>query len=257
MSTGLAVLTRVLSPADVEEADGLLDERSLERLAFHAIAVEEVLRSPLLAAVPKDRDENHKLANAIAVTVKVVKELDALRRERVDPLNAEVKRVNTLVGKLTAPLEAFRAKGDKLFAAFNAAERDRVRREQEEQARKQREAAEAQAAAERRAAEATSKKEREKALADAEKASRAMATASVAGPEVAPKTYRGDDGAVATRERWVVLGISNIDAVPVIYRHDARVLEALHKVLQAAVTAGAREIEGVEIGCEERTRVTA
>lgn len=257
MSTDLAVLQRILSPTDVEEADGLLDEAALQALALHAYTVEEVLRSPLLAAVPKNRDENHKLSNAIAASVKAVKELEALRVKRVGPLNAEVKRVNALVGKLTAPLETFRAKGDKLFAAFNQAERDRVRREQEEQARKQREAAEAQADAERRAAEATSKKERDKALADATKASQAIAAASVAGPEVVPRAYRGDDGAVASRERWVVTSISDPEKVALIYCHDSRVLEVLQKVAQAAVTAGARKIDGVVIELEERTRVTA
>ena len=41
------------------------------------------------------------------------------------------------------------------------------------------------------------------------------------------------------------------DKIPVAYWRDPSVLEALRKVLQRAVTAGAREIPGVAIGIEE------
>lgn len=253
----LAVIPRVLPPADVEELDGLLDEALLDRVASHAVILEKVQHSKLLAAVPNSRREQHALTDAINVTVKTAKSLEAIRVERVAPLNEETKRVNALFAKLIEPLKKFRADGDRLVIAFDAAEKDRIRREEEETERRKVEAAQRQAAAEAKAAAAVRPEDRAEHLAEAEQASMALATATVEAPMPAPKAYRGDEGTVAIRERWVVLGISNPDAVPALYRHDARVLEALRKVLQAAVTGGARDIEGVAIGTEQSTRVTA
>jgi hypothetical protein len=257
MSTDLAVLTRILAPSDFEGATAMLDERTLATFALHALVVEEAFRSELLAKVPASREENHALSDAIAVSVRTVKELEALRTARVAPLNAEVKRVNALFQKLTGPLQVFREKGDRLYSAFMSADRAKVAREQEEARRRVEAAARAEAEALAKAEAATSEKARQRALAEAETASRAQAAVVATAPLDAPKKYRSDEGTVASREVWLVLSISYPDQVPAIYRHDPAVLEALRKVLQKAVTAGAREILGVVIGGEDRTRVTA
>jgi len=62
---------------------------------------------------------------------------------------------------------------------------------------------------------------------------------------------RTDSGSVSARDAYVLGGIHDLDAVPVVYWRDPVVIEALRKVLSRAIRAGAREIPGVTIVVEE------
>ena len=71
----------------------------------------------------------------------------------------------------------------------------------------------------------------------------------------AAKGYRSELGSASTRERRVLLGVTDYAAIPAVYWEDAKVREALHKALQRAITAGMRSIPGCSIGVKEGVTV--
>ncbi len=193
-------------------------------------------------------------AELLARGVAAMKELDLLRRSRTDPMNAEVKAVNALFKVVTDPCEALVGKGgalERLILAYRQVKRARIEREQVEARRRQEEAARREAEALAKVDAATTAKAREKAMAAAEAASRAQAVAVVEAPREMPRGVRTDSGSVSGRERWVLLGIHDMDLIPPSYWVDPVVIDALKKVLQRAITAGAREIPGCSVGVEE------
>ncbi len=254
MSADPAVsLARYLPPARAEEAFQLLDDQALVKLEAFAAEIRGISEAATAKPLESDGDEAHAVELMSRGGI-ALKELDALRRKQVDPLNAEVKQINALFRVVTDPCEMLTGKGgrlERMILAYRQAKRARIEREQAESRRKQEEAAWAEAVALAKADVAKTEAVRRKALAEAEAASQAQATALVETPREMPRGVRTDSGSVSERQRYVVQGITDPDKVPAIYWHDPIVLEALRKVLQRAVTAGAREIPGVAIGLEE------
>jgi hypothetical protein len=246
-------LALYLPPERLDDAVQLLDEGGLAKLQMMACEIR--LISEAAARKPLESDgEEAGAVELVSRGVIAVKELDALRRKKVDPLNAEVKAVNALFKVLTEPCEALVGKGgtlERLIIAYRQQKRARIEREQAEARRKQEEAARAEAAALAKADAAKTDKQRQAALAQAEEASKAQAHASLEAPREMPRGVKTDSGSVSMRDRWVLQGIHDMDAVPPSYWRHPAVIEALKRVLQAAITAGAHEIPGCAIGLEE------
>lgn len=246
-------LARILPPDAVDDAIQILDERQLAKLDLFVEEIEAITQAATSAPI-QTRAEEGKAAELISRGVIALKELDALRRSRVDPLNAEVKATNSLFKRVTDPLDALISKGgrlERLILAFRSQERARIQREQEEAARKQREAAEREAAALAKADRARSDAARQKALQEAEAASREQTAVALAIPDSVTKGVRTDSGSVTERERYVLEGFHDIEAVPPSYWEQAPVVEALKKVVQKAIDGGLREIPGCTITLQE------
>ncbi len=254
MSAPVVTALARLLPADrLDDAVQLLDERGLAKLQMMADEVRLIAEAAARKPLETDGEEAAAV-ELVSRGVIAVKELDALRRSRVDPLNAEVKAVNALFKIVTDPCEALVGKGgtlERLIIAYRQQKRARIQREQEEARRRQEEAARKEAEALAKADAAKSAKAREKALAAAEAASKAQTEALIAAPQAMTRGVKTDSGSVSARERWVLQGIHDMDLVPPSYWRDPLVVEALKKVLQRAITAGAREIPGCSIGVEE------
>jgi hypothetical protein len=241
-------------PADrVDEAIQLLDERGLAKLELMAREIGAVSEAVSRKPLESDADEGIA-AELLARGVAALRELDALRRTQTDPLNAQVKAINGLFKVVTDPAEQLVGKGgtlERLLLAYRQVKRARIAREQEEQRRRQEEAARKEAEALAKAEAAKDAKSRAAALAEAEQASKEQAVALLDTPREMTRGVRTDSGTVSGRERWVLLGITDMDAIPPSYWGDPVVIEALKKVLQRAITGGVREIPGCSIGLEE------
>ncbi len=249
----VTALAKYLPPEKLDDAVMLLDQRGLAKLELMATEIRQITDAASRKPLESDEDEG-RAAELLARGVAASKELDALRRQRVDPLNAEVKAVNALFKVVTDPCEALVGKGgtlERLILAYRQVKRARIEREQQEARRKQEEAARAEAAALAKADAAKSAKAREAALAAAQAASRAQAVAAIEAPREMTRGTRTDSGSVTAREAYVLGGIHDLDAVPVVYWRDPVVIEALKKVISRAIRAGAREIPGCSIVVEE------
>jgi hypothetical protein len=249
----VTALAKLLPPDRLDDAVQLLDEGGLAKLQMMGNEIR--LISEAAARKPLESDaEEAGAVELVSRGVVAVKELDVLRRSRVDPLNAEVKAVNALFKIVTDPAEALVGKGgtlERLIIAYRQQKRARIEREQAEARRKQEEAARKEAEALARAEAAKSDKAREKALAEAEAASKAQTEALIRAPQDMTRGVKTDSGSVSSRERWVLQGIHDMDLIPPSYWADPIVIEALKKVLQRAITGGVREIPGCSIGLEE------
>jgi hypothetical protein len=240
-----------LSPAQVDDAIQLLDDdKALAKLELMAAEIRAITREAKKEPIASDEGE----AEASELLVRGVaagKELDALRRRQVDPLNAKVKAINGLFRIVSNPLEELCGKGatlERLILAYRDAKRARLEREAIEARRRQEAAALAEAEALRKAEEAKSAAARRKALEEAERAAQEAAAAQLAEPREMPRGTRTASGSTTSRERWIVLGIHDVGLVPRVYLEDPIVKEAIKGVVQRAVNAGAREIPGVSIG---------
>lgn len=246
-------LAKSLPDDRVDQAVQLLDERQLASFELMAREIRlfsaEVKREPLQT----DGDEA-RASELLARGTAAVRQLEEYRRARVDPLNAEVKAVNALWRVVTDPAEELVGKGgvlERLILAYRQVKQARIDRERQEAQRRQEEAARAEAAALAKASEAKTDAARKLALAEAEAASKDQAVALLDTPREMTRGVRTDSGTVSSRERWVLLGITDADLIPPSYWGDPTVMEALRKVLQRAITGGVREIPGCSIGLEE------
>lgn len=249
----VTALAKYLPPEKIDDAVMLLDARGLAKLELMATEIRQITMAAAAKPLESDEDEG-RAAELLARGVAASKELDALRRQRVDPLNAEVKAVNALFKVVTDPCEALVGKGgtlERLILAYRQVKRARIEREQAEARRRQEEAAQAEAAALAKAEAAKSSKARTAALAAAQAASQAQAVAALDAPREMTKGTRTDSGSVTAREAYVLGGIHNFDLVPQAYWRDPMVIEALKKVISRAIRAGAREIPGCSIVVEE------
>ena len=253
--TAITALARVI-PDQLDDAIQILDARGLGKLALFAggiAALVEEARALTAKALESDA-QAARAAELLGQGGIALKELDALRRSCVDPLNEQVKGINKLFHVVTDPAEALCGKRGPLetvLLAYRDQKAARLRREREEAERKQREAAEREAAALAKADAAKSEKARQAALAEAEAASRAQAQAAVEVPREMTRGLRTDSGLISERTRYVLQGFTNLDEVPLAYWRHEKVIAALSAVVQAAITAGARAIPGCSIG-EER-----
>lgn len=253
----ITALTRIV-PDKVDDAVQLLDERGLGRLALHAEEVQSILADSKALTTIASRADEGKAAELISRGEVVLKELDELRRSFTDPLNDQVKAVNAIFKLITEPCMAETGKRGPLetrIMAFRQAEKARLAREAAEAQRKQEEAAKRLADAEAKAAAAKTPAVRAKALEVAQAANQeqmhAAADESFARGSAATRGVKTDSGSVTERQRWVLQGVFDYDLVPPSYWETPEVREALHKVLQRAITGGVRQIPGCSIGIEE------
>lgn len=251
--TALVVLTRVLPAEALDDVSGLLTDAEAQKLAMLAADLERFQASPLLATVPPDAVTCHAVSEIEIDAKKAFAELELSRKARTAPLRDEVTRVNALYGFVTGPLEEISKKASKLVVAHNQAERARVQREERERQRLAEEAARAESEAVARAEAATNETERKRAMADAEIASRQIATVEATAPAPVPRAYKSAAGTNSIVKRTVLVGFDP-EKVPQKYYRHPEVQEALRKVLAAAVRAGYHDIVGVTIGEEEGTR---
>jgi hypothetical protein len=249
----VTALAKLLPEAALDDAVQLLDERGLAKLELMASEIRGITADVSRKPIETDAEEAFGV-ELLARGLAAVKELEALRRSRVDPLNAEVRAVNALFKVVTDPAEALVGKGgtlERLILAYRQVKRARIQREQEEARRRQEEAARKEAEALAKADAAKTAKARAAALARAEAASKAQAVAALDAPREMTRGTKTDSGSVTARDRWVLQGIIDHDLIPPSYWHDPLVLDALAKVLQRAITGGVREIPGCAIGVEE------
>lgn len=246
-------LANYLPAEKLDDAIQILDGPGLAKLELFAselhILTADVSRSPITAD-----GEEARAAELLTRGVAALREIEDLRRKQLEPHTAATRAINSIFATITEPFEALVGKGgliERQILAWRQAKRARIQREQEESRRKQEEAARAEQDAMLKAEHAKSEAARKKALEQAEVASRAMAAAAVEMPRPMPRGVKTESGTVSTRERYVVQGITDYDSVPDGYKRDPIVLEALRKVLQRAVTSGARHIPGVAIGIDE------
>ena len=235
----------------------LLDEKEATRLDVQRGEIMSIAQEFLDQPIKTD-EEAATITNLGRRASIAVQELERLRKQVVDPLNKQVKTINAFFATYSDALDqSIIERGKYLLTTYQQQVRDRVRREQEEQRRREEEAAAKQREAEERLAAAKTKRAREKALADAEAASAAMAAAQVATPMPAPKHIKTDQASAISSEVYVLQGIHNLDEVPREYWRNKVVLEALEKVLRAAVRTGTRSIPGCSIGPEDRVAFRA
>lgn len=222
---------------------GPLSERGRAKVELLAVEVKNVCRAVTLDPI-KDRQEWHGIGEFVKRAKVAREELDASRREQVDPLNAQVKAVNATYRPLFDALDNAESRGKKLMLAFEAEEHARVNRERE-QARL---AAEAAAIKEAQAIEAGD-------MEQAALASREQTQAVLAAPVEVPRILYGDTGSASFREVWTFQGFTDLKLIPEAYWHDKTVTDALEKVIRRTVKAGARQISGCLIGPEKQVAV--
>lgn len=236
----------ILSPALAENALQLLEEGEYAKLAMLADEIadvqgraERLLAEPIGTAIGA-----HSLNDLLGRGAKAGKELELLRKARVEPLNREVRNVNALFSAISGALDDLRAKGERHIIAWNRREKARVEREQAEARRLQEEAARKEGEALLRAEAARSEVERQEALAAAESASREGTSAEWLSPAPAPRAYKSQEATSFTTERWtfeivVPSEVPRAYCVPDV------------KAIRAAVASGIREMPGVHIYQQE------
>lgn len=247
MKSITTALARYLPPARLDDAIQLLDESGLAKLELMASEVQAIADAATAGPITTKAEEG-LAAELMTRGVIALKELDALRRRHVDPLNETVRAINACFKVVTEPCETLVGRGgrlEKLILVFRQAERARIAREQAEAQRKQEEAARREEEARRKAEAARSEPARQRALAEAEAASQAQAEAAIAAPPPPTKGVRTDSGSIAEREAWV-FQVVNADQVPREYLKPDEVL------IRKAVLSGVRQIAGVAITLEER-----
>jgi hypothetical protein len=245
----VTALTKYLPPDRVDDAVQLLEEAQLAKLELMACEARSITDAVSKRPIESDAEEV-QASELMSRGVIALKELDALRRSKVDPLNAEVKATNALIATVADPLAALvgplqRKHGEqglleRLILTYKQVKAARLQREKAESDRKQREAAEKEQAALAKAEAAKTDKARQKALEEAEAASRAQAAAALEEPRAAPRGIKTDSGSVTTRKEWQA-EVVNEALVPRQY------LSVDLAKLRAAVKAGVREIPGCNV----------
>lgn len=229
----MSALSTILSPAQQETAIQLLDDGQAAKLQLLAGEITDILAASATAPLQSEL-EAHALNNLLGRAAKAGKELDALRRERVDPLNAEVKHVNNLFRPMGDMLDRLTTRGKELLAGWQRQERARLAREQEEARKRADEVA-------AREAEALAAGDQ----ASVEEAQREQVALELAAPREVPKGYKSDEATSTVRERWV---FEVVDAALV----PRSFCVPDERAIRAAIAGGTRQIPGVNIYQEDQ-----
>jgi hypothetical protein len=237
----MSSLTQVLTEAQAETAIQILDDAQAAKLELLAAEIADI-QARATSAPLQSQAELHRFNDLLGRAAKAEREIDAVRRSRVDPLNREVRNVNNLFAPITAALQELTARGKKLIRAWQAQERARAEREREEARLRAEEAA-------RREAEALARSDAD-ALAEAEAARNEVSAALLETPPPVPTGYRSEEATTTVRGRWV-FEVVRPELVPAEY-----LTPNLQKI-RAAVSAGVREIPGVSITQEDQVVVRA
>lgn len=182
-------------------------------------------------------DQATKLADQRARVKLLLKDIEERRKNVVEPIKREAAAVDAEAKHWSDPLKQWDHDAERVLLAWQRAEGDKKRREEEARQRALIEASERQ-----RIAEEAGK------TAEAEEASREIMRVEAA-PEPRPVTgFRTDAGTTSLRKTWRV-EVIDASLVPDVY-----LVPDLPK-LQAAVKAGAREISGCHIYEDESLTV--
>jgi len=232
-----AALAKYVGQQRAEESLVILDDAEHAKLLMMA---SEATGAGALIVPPLDDLAAHKVQEGLARLRVVQKEVEAMRRARLQPLEAEVKAINGVLKRFTDQVADVCRRAEGFLVGWKQHKDQQRRMEQEAARRKQEEAAQAQLEAEIRATNAVSAIEREAALKDAEAASLALMTAQVEEPPAPPRAMRGETGSTAFRKVWKVEVIDE-SLVPREY------LSVDEGKLRKAVAAGVRVIEGCNV----------
>lgn len=172
------------------------------------------------------------LADTRAQVKTLLKNIEARRKQIVEPLNQQKDAVQAEYHRWVDPVTAWDKKAESMLLAYDKLAEDRRRRAEEERQKQIREAAERQALAEGRG--------------DLEQAEAASVEIMKAETEAAPPLsgYKTDHGTTTKRKVWKVEIVDPL-LVPENY------LVPDLKLLQAAVDGGARDIPGCNVWQEE------
>lgn len=218
------------SPVVSPKADALTlfreDPAALRDSAMTALSLKlpQVIETQAVAAEWADR---------LAQVRTLWKNIEARRKQILEPLNKDVKAVNAEAHRWGDPLEALEQKIQSALSAFMRLDADRKRREEEARQEALREAAKKQEQAEIL--------KQPQAIEAASVAIAVLETEAVAKPVTGFKT---EAGSIHTRKVWKVEVVEE-DKLPDNYWVIDRV------ALNAAVRAGARKIEGCHIWEED------
>jgi hypothetical protein len=186
--------------------------------------------------------------NALAVEAAcALRDLEALRKRAVVPLDEQRKVIQATFAAVSEPLERCKRTLQAQLGAWQAAENARIRREQDEARRVREEAQRAEEAA-KAAILTAAEAEVDEVVATANAAQDARIKAEFAEALVPPEIHglrATGGGSTHSRRAWTFEVIVTSE-VPREY------CEPSDKLIRAAITAGAREIRGVRI--YEQTR---
>jgi hypothetical protein len=170
-----------------------------------------------------------KLADQRAQVKTLLKNIEARRKQIVEPLKKEASAVDAEARTWSDPLKAWDLSAERVLLAFQRKQADDARREEENRQQALRDAAK--------------KQEQAEILGNTEAAAAAsteIMLAEAQAPIEPIKGFKTDAGTTSLRKTWKVEVISPEDVPPAYLIPDL-------KRLQAAVDAGAREIEGCNI----------
>lgn len=222
----------IVARDDMDAALNLFDEREVQKLDVLAGELMDIMAS-YPERPPENAAENAKLSGLDVRADKVFKELEALKKARLEPLNAEIAAVRAFCSGLVAPLvEKFDRKvgeATRWLDAYRRAELARVEREREATRKAMEEAA-------IREGDALARGD----LEAAEAASREQMRAEVAAPRPVPKGVKTEDGGRAYIKKWM-FEIVDPAQVP------RQFCEPDKTAIGLAVNAGVRHIPGVNI----------
>lgn len=221
-----------------ENATDLLDQREADKLDLFLCELAQV-EADMPTAVP-DQITLHTVNDLIGRAAKAYKEIEALRRARLVPLEAETRSVNDLFRPITTKLKALEDAGKRLVIGWEQAEQARVAREREAARLAAEKAAREQAEAEARAASAKSAKARAAAEALAQEAAQRVDAALVTVTQEPMRGVRSEHATTGVRYEWSVEVVDEA-LVPRQY------LVVDLPRLRAAVKSGVREIPGCNV----------
>jgi hypothetical protein len=226
-------------------------------VAMHLDEAADILKRDTQGAALENAQQEAALVALQGRAYKVEKAIEELRRRRVAPLLAEVKAINSLLGTdsnpgglLFGPLLSRMGKGgdaDRRQAAWRAAERARIAREEEAARQRQIEAARQQEEARARATAAATEQARKDAEADEVMATLLQQRAELSAPLPQVRGVKTEDGKKTYHEEWT-FEVVDPSQLPREY------LMVNPAAIKAAVKGGARQIQGVNIYQVERGR---
>lgn len=244
-----------------KQADDLfqlfLDDTDRGELAMYLEEAHSILAGDVEGAAIGSAEEEAALVARQGRAYKVERAIEDIRVRRVKPLQEEVKAVNDLLGTSSRPggfvfgaLLSRMGKGgdaDRRQSVWRAAERQRIDRERQAAEQARIDAALREEQERQRAAAAVQPALKARHEAAAETAALEQQQAELAAPMPQVRGVRTEDGKKTFHEVWTY-EIANTALVPREYCVPSTSL------LAAAVKAGARDIPGVSIYQEERSR---
>jgi hypothetical protein len=246
-----------LLPAD--QADyfpELFTAEEAQSIALHARDVVLLLQTvPDKPSLVESIEKVHVLTAALERAETARKALDRLRDAHVRPLNAEVQDVNRVFKTLYTAIDHRRDVVQEIVTLWRRKEQADRQAEQERLRRIEEEALAREAEARARAEAAQQPELREAAEREASQAMQTQLEAEIARPRAVPRAFKSaGGGATHVREVFELRGF-DYDKVPDQYKRAQPVLDALTKVLQAAIRGGVRSIPGCEIAPVEKLAV--